>query len=197
VEGGDPGDTKFIVVPSHLVERLRTVAMRQRVSLSSYTAEALEQALRAETLGATPRETVDIYQLMLIQRGAGAVHLPRSSLDHLVRALYPENGEELRRIWYESGRWYGEYLKTKLRDGDILGFFERALLVSWDLDETEIRNDNGGVTLRCTSFMMSLESTELLVSYISGAMHSLGYEELDRDYLRGMATLRYKRSANR
>jgi len=197
LEGGDPGDTKLIVVPSHLVERLRAVAVRQRVSLSSYTVEALEQALRAEILGATPREAVDLYRLMLIQRGSGAVHLPRSSLEHLVRVLYPENGEELRRIWHESGRWYGEYLQTKLRDGDVLGFFERALLVSWDLDETEIRNDNGGVTLRCTSFMMSLESTELLVSYISGAMHSLGYEELDRDYLRGMATLRYKRSANR
>lgn len=194
---GPPKDTKLIVVPTRLVERLREVAVRQGVSLSSYTVEALEQALRAEGLGTSLREAVDLYRLMLIQRGAGAVYMPRSSLEHLVRVLYPENGEELRRIWYEAGRWYGEYLHTKLRDDDILDFFERALLVSWDLDETEISNDDGGVTLRCTSFMMSLESTELLINYISGVMRSLGYEELERDYLQGMATIQYRRIETR
>lgn len=189
---GVPEDTKLIVVPTRLVDQLRAVAARQGVSLSSYTAEALEQALRAAELRASLQEAVDLYRLMEVQRGAGAVHIPRSSLDHLIGELYPASGEELRRIWYESGRWYGEYLRTKLKDDDVLGFFEKALLVSWNLDEVEIRNDDGTVTLRYTSFTMSLESTELLVSFVSGAMHSLGFEERDRDYLRGMATLRYK-----
>lgn len=193
---GDSEDTKLIVVPSRLVERLRAVAVRQGVSLSSFTTETLEQALRAYGLGSSLQEAVDFYRLMSIQRGAGAVHMSRSSLEHLVSTLYPENGEELRKIWYESGRWYGEYLHTKLKNEDVLGFFERALLVSWDLDEVEIRKDDVGITLRCTSFMMSLETTELLLSYISGVMRSLDYEELDRDYLRGMATVHYKRSPN-
>lgn len=188
---GVPEDTKLIVVPTRLVDQLRAVAARQGVSLSSYTAEALEQALRAAGLGASLQEAVDLYRLMEVQRGAGAVHIPRSSLDRLIGELYPASGEELRRIWYESGRWYGEYLRTKLKDDDVLGFFEKALLVSWNLDEVEIRNDDGTVTLRYTSFTMSLESTELLVSFVSGAMHSIGFEEIDRDYLRGMATLRY------
>lgn len=189
---GVPEDTKLIVVPTRLVDQLRAVAERQGVSLSSYTTEALEQALRTAGLGASLQEAVDLYQLMEVQRGAGAVHIPRSSLDRLIGELYPTSGEELRRIWYESGRWYGEYLRTKLKDDDVLGFFEKALLVSWNLDEVEIRNDDGTVTLRYTSFTMSLESTELLVSFVSGAMHSIGFEEIDRDYLRGMATLRYK-----
>lgn len=193
---GDPEDTKLIVVPSRLVERLRAVAVKQRVSLSSYTTEALEQALRSEELGTSPRDAVDLYQLIQVQKGSGAVHIPRSSLDHLLGELYPDNEEELRRIWFEAGRWYGEYLRTKLRGEDVLGFFEKALLISWNLDEVEINNDDGGITLRCTSFMMALESTELLISYISGAMHSLGYEEQGRDYLRGMATVQYKRSLN-
>jgi len=189
---GAPKDTKLIVVPSRLVERLRAVAARQGVHLSRYAAEALEQALRAEGLGTSLREAVDLYRLVEIQRGAGAVQISRSSLEQLVGELYPGNGEELRRIWREAGRWYGEYLRTKLNDDGVLGFFEKALLVSWDLDEVEVRDDGGAVTVRCTSFMMPLEVTELLISYISGVMSSLGYEELDRDYLRGMATLRYR-----
>jgi len=194
---GAPEDTKLIVVPSHLVDRLRAVAGRHGILLSSYTAEALEEAIRVEELGASLREAVDLYKLMQIQSGANAVHIGRSSLDYLIRELYPTKGEELRKIWYESGRWYGAYLRTKLKDDDVLGFFEKVLLVSWDLDEVEIRNVDGEITLRCTSFTMSLESTELVISYISGAMSSLGYEELSKDYVRGIATVRYMIGPNR
>ena len=190
-------NTKLIVLPSHLVEKLKDVAARNRVPLSRYTAVALEEALRAEELGASLREAVDLYQLIQIQRGANSVQIPRSNLEHMIKELYPTNGEELRRIWYESGRWYGAYLRTKLKDDDVLGFFEKALLVSWDLDEVEIKNDDGDIILRCTSFTMSLESTELIISYISGAMSALGYKELTKKHLRGMATVHYRMNLNR
>jgi len=179
------------------VEKLRDVAARHRVPLSSYTTVALEEALRADELGASLREVVDLYQIMKIQMGVDAVHIPRSSLEHMIKELYPTNGEELRRIWYESGRWYGAYLRTKLKDGDVIGFLEKALLVSWDLDEVEIKNDDGDIILRCTSFTMSLESTELIISYISGAMSALGYKELTKKHLRGMATVHYRVNLSR
>ena len=188
---GDPEDAKLIVVPSSLVDRLMAVAIRQGVSLSNYAADALEQALRADVMGTSLQETVDMFRLMEIQRGAGSVNISRSSLNLLIEELYPNHGEEMRRAWRESGRWYGEYLHTKLRGEDVLGFFEKTLLVSWNLDEVEIKNEEGFVTLRYASFTMPFQTTELLISFISGVMTSLGYKELDRDYLRGMATLRF------
>ena len=78
-----------------------------------------------------------------------------------------------------------------------MSFLEKALLVSWNLDEAEVKEDVGGVRLRCTSFMMSLEKTELLISYLSGVMFSLGYEEVGREHLRGMALLQYRRIGDR
>jgi len=192
MEGG-PQDTKLLVLPSRLVERLRASAARRGLSLSNYAVEALEQALRAEAMGAPLRDAVDLYLLGEVQRGAGAVQLPRSSLERLVVELYPEMGEELRGAWSEAGRWYGAYLRAKLRGADILAFLERALLVSWNLDEAEVRDKGGAVALRLTSFVLSLESTELLLSYVSGAMDSLGYDETGRDIMRGMARARYVR----
>lgn len=47
--------------------------------------------------------------------------------------------------------------------------------------------------LRFSSFVMSLELTELLVNYISGVMSSLGYQVLDNEFLRGLATLHYRK----
>jgi len=188
----DPEDTKLIVVPSSLAERLRAVAVRQGISLTNYATDALEQALRADGMGTSLQESVDLYRLMEIQRGAGSVNISRSSLNRLIEELYPNQGEEMRKAWRESGRWYGEYLHTKLQGEDVLGFFEKVLLVSWNLDEVEIKKEAGFTTLRYASFTMPFQTTELLISFISGAMSSLGYEELDRDYLRGMATLRFK-----
>ncbi len=194
---GPQEKTKLIVVPSYLVERLRAIALRQGVSLSTLAAEVLEQASRAEELGATLKGAVDLQRLVDIQRGAGAVNVSRSTLEHLISRFYEDDGEELRRVWQEAGRWYGEYLHTKLGDGEALSFLEKGLLISWNLDEVEMRDDGGEVRIRCASFMMSMEMTELLLSYVSGVMGALDYEETERDYLSGMATLGYRRALRR
>jgi len=193
---GAPKGTKLIVLPSRLVERLRKPAGRQGVSISNYAAEALEQALRATGLGISIQEAVDLYKIMQIQREAGAVQISRESLDRLIEKLHADGGEDLRAIWLEAGRWYGEYLRAKLKGDGVLGFFEKALLVSWNLDEADVDEEDGGVRLRCTSFMMSPEKTELLINYITGVMLSLGYEEVSNEHLRGMVLTRFRKIEN-
>jgi len=49
------------------------------------------------------------------------------------------------------------------------------------------------VNIRFTSFIMTLELTELLVSYTSGIMNALGYEAFGKSYLRGLATLSFRK----
>ena len=188
-----PEDTKLLILPTHLVDRLKAIATRQGISLSSFAADSLEQALRADDMDASLSDAVDAYRLSEIQRGAGMVDVPRSSLNHLVERLYAKKGEELRRIWGEAGRWYGEYLRAKLQPGEALGFLEKELLVAWNLDEAEIRESETEVAVRWVSFTMTGEFTELLLSYLSAVMEVLGYREVERDSLRGMAILKYTR----
>lgn len=78
----------------------------------------------------------------------------------------------------------------KLGESEVLEFLREDLLISWNLDEVEIV-DGDNATLRFTAFMMSEEFTELLISYVHGLMESLGYSEVERDSLRGMATIKY------
>jgi len=188
-----PEDTKLLILPTHLVDRLRAIATRQGVSLSSFAADSLEQALRVDEMDASLSDAVDAYRLSEIQRGAGMVDVPRASLNHLVGKLYGRKGDELRKIWGEAGHWYGEYLRAKLRPEETLGFLEKELLVAWNLDEAEIRGGETEVAVRWASFTMTAEFTELLLSYLSAVMDALGYREVERDSLRGMATLKYTR----
>jgi len=55
-----------------------------------------------------------------------------------------------------------------------------------------ITRDGLLVTIKLVSFVMSLELTELLSSYILGVMSLLGYELMEEDGLRGLTTLRFR-----
>jgi len=190
---GTKKDHKLIFLPEKLVERLNNIAIRKGVSLTSFAAEALQQSLRADELGVTLDETVDTYRLQRVQRGSGAVQIPRSRLTSVVRKLIRDDKGELLAAWYEAGRWYGEYLYTLLGE-EAVDFLEKDLLVSWNLDEVEVKNDEITVDLRIASFAIPLELTELLISYVKGVMTSLGYEIYKEECLRGLATLNFRKT---
>ena len=183
-------DTKFIVVPRQLADQLRLVAARLGTSVSDFSVEALTQALRIHEMGADLKEAVDIYHLSDVQRGAGNVQVTRSVFRDIILKLYAEDRDELLRVWGDHGRWYGAYLKAKLSRDEVLGFLEKDLLVSWNLDEAEITRRDLMVTMRLVSFGMSEEFTELLVSYVLGLMGELGFSENERDVLRGLVFMR-------
>lgn len=190
---GDPEDTKLVVLPASLVDRLRALALEQGVSLSNYAADALEQVLRADGKVATLEEAIDLHRIVKVQRGSGAMNIPRSRLNDMVEELYFKKPEGLKKAWHESGRWYGEYLGAKLGEEEAFTFLEKALIISWNLDELELMGDEFVVTIRFASFVMSEALTELFISFISGMMGSFGYSIESNDYLKGLGSLSYKK----
>jgi hypothetical protein len=98
-------------------------------------------------------------------------------------------------LWGETGRWYGQYLKRRLSGSDLLAFLRSDLPVSWNLDECEIV-DGDDVKVRFVGFDMSEEFTELLLIYLKELMGSLGFIEVERDSVRGMATIKYLKLGN-
>jgi hypothetical protein len=184
-------DTKFIVVPAAVANRVRLVSGRLGSSVANYATEVFNQAFRVDEMGSGLEEAVDMYRLVTVQRGAGCIQVNRARFKDLAKRLYVEDAEELTGIWYESGRWYGAYLLTKLNGEDVFGFLEKDLMVSWNLDEAEIKQQDFLVSIRCTSFGMSMELTDLLVNYLVGLMEESGYVENDREALRGLVLMKF------
>ncbi len=183
-------DTKLIPAPKIVVDQLRLMAGRMGVSLSSITTEALMQVLRADELGASVKEAVDMLHINQVHRGAGLINFQRAGFKDLIKRLYREDPEPLLELWYRAGRWYAAYLSNRL-DGDLFGFFEKDLLVSWNLDESEIIVEDIVVEVRLTSFGLDLELTELLVVYTQGFFEELGYRVSDEDVLPGLVSFEY------
>jgi hypothetical protein len=189
-----PENTKLLVLPGDLVERLKVISSKKGLSLSSYAIETFEEAIRAESFTADLKDTVDSYHLKEVQHGAGSMIIPRSILSQLIKS--PEiEGKQLRELWSEAGRWYGHYLKRRLEESELLKFIRDDLVVSWNLDECEII-DGDETKLRFVGFDMSEEFTELLLTYLKDLMGSIGYREIERDNMRGMATIKYLKLGN-
>jgi len=189
---GTKSDFKLISLPEELVDRLQRVASRKGLSLAAYSAENLEEALRAEDNGLPLDEAVESYRILRVQLAAGAIQVPRQSLDRVVKTLFSADKEGTLSDWVEAGKWYGEYLTTLFGE-DAIEMIGGVLKVSWNLDEVEMRREEMKVELRFASFALSEDVTELLVSYIVGVMGSLGYEREEGEFIRGLAKLSFKR----
>jgi hypothetical protein len=182
-------DTKLIPVPTKLVSELTRIANRKGSSISIYASEVFSQALRAEKLGADLKEAVDLWRMANIHMNAGNLNISSSSFEGLIEKLYKDHREDLARLWFDSGRWYGAFCLTKLNGEGIFSFLEKDLIISWNLDEVEIKDKDVKIWVRCISFNMSKELTWLLVEYLLGLFYELGYSESKRDILRGLVQL--------
>jgi hypothetical protein len=184
-------DTKFIVVPRQLADQLRVLTARLGYSVTDFAVEALTQAMRVQELGSDLKEAVDMYRLTDIQKGAGNIQVTQTVFKEVLKRLYESDGDELHRLWYDYGKWYGAYLKARLGRDQVLGFIEKDLLMTWNLDEAKVVQEDLMVSVRCVSFGMSEEFTELMVSYIGGIMEELGFAENERDTLRGLVFMKF------
>ncbi|MCJ7731917.1 hypothetical protein MUP51_06340, partial [Candidatus Bathyarchaeota archaeon] len=93
-------DTKLIPVSKPLANQLRLLAGRLGVNVSSITEEALEQVLRADELGSSLKDAVDILHMAQVHRGAGLINFQRAGLKDLIKRLYTEDPEALSQLWY-------------------------------------------------------------------------------------------------
>ncbi len=189
---GTKSDFKLVSLPVELVERLQKAAIRKGLSLTAYSAENLEEALRAEDNGVPLDEAIESYRILRVQLASGAIQVPRRSLDAVVKVLFSADKEATLSDWAEAGKWYGEYLRTLFGEGAI-EMVGGVLKVSWNLDEVEMRREEMKAELRFASFALSEDVTELLVSYIAGVMGSLGYERRGGEFVRGLAKLSFER----
>jgi len=186
-----PENTKLIVVPTEIVDQLRRVSWKRGTSLSKLTEEALSQALRVDEMGATLVEAVDTFKLIEDHKGAGTLTLSRTNLQGLLSKVTKRERKNLHKLWYESGKWYGTYATTKFKDDGIFVLLDKDLKILWNLDESKITVTDLKVEVKCTSFDMSEELTNLLHVYIQGFMNALQYRETDGEVLRGLLDLTF------
>lgn len=183
---------RLVYVPEDILEGVAEASRRRGESLSRFVEETLRQSVRTNHLGYSPEQAAELLEVMHAQRILGGAFVPLDVLNYLTSKAYKDEREQLQAQWYESGKWHGKYLEEKF-ENPVQAFKRFLEATRWDLSEVEVKQDENMVKLRCVSTVLTKEGTELLVKFIEGAMHSIGYQTGKSDCVKGMIILEFKR----
>jgi hypothetical protein len=182
----------LVPVPDNIIAEVTRASIKEDSSTSKFVEEALKHAVQLNSLGITSKRLMDVCEVTRGYRVLGGSFVPMDVLSYLIQKAYADDKETFQAKWYESGVWYGKFLKEKFVD-PVEGFKEFLLATRWDLSEVEVVQYRDSVKLRCISSVLSTEETDLLVKFIDGAMHGIGYRTGKIDYVRGIAAVEYKK----
>ncbi|PVX25134.1 MAG: hypothetical protein CW691_05560 [Candidatus Bathyarchaeum sp.] len=185
-------DKRLVYIPGDLVEDVKEIARQRGESLSLLISDVLKLALKANNLGYGPRQAAEFLEIMQAQRNLGGAFVPADVLTYLNSKACGTGEEELCTKWYDSGTWHGKYINEKFKD-PVQAFRKFLEATRWDLSEVEVRQNQNNVTFRCISTLLTGEATELLATFIEGAMHSMGYQTGKRDAMKGMILLYFNK----
>lgn len=187
-------DMKLIRAPSVLVAKINNVANQQGKTLYNYISEIFEQAIRANNMNSSLTEILNDYEILEVQKEAGTIFTPNDILDYIIEETYIKNREgehvrnALKRIWYQTGKWYGIFIKTKFTEP--LKTFVRLLREGrWGLNEVTIKEKGEKTVLKCISPFLSQDRTLFIQNFINGAMDSLGYRIEEKECFKGIIRL--------
>ncbi len=182
----------LVPVPDNIIADVTRASIKEDSSTSKFVEEALKHAVQMNSLGVTSRRLMEVCEVTRDYRVLGGSFVPMDVLSYLIQKAYTDDKEAFQAKWYESGVWYGKFLKEKFVD-PVEGFKEFLLATRWDLSEVEVVQYRDSIKLRCISSVLSTEETELLVKFIDGAMHGIGYRAGKIDYVKGIAAVEYKK----
>lgn len=184
---------KLVVVRGDVLAKIAHIANREGKTITAFTNEVLEQAIRAYGMKLSLSDAVELYTLMKIVREGGVSMVPREILRYLILKAYKSHRDELAAMFQEAGSWFGRYILARVRDRDPLDFVKQLLHVSiWDAREIHVNRDGGRLTVRCVAPQLSTEETELLAAYIEGLISALEFKPVGNDVIRGIILLEFE-----
>jgi len=182
---------KLVYVPADLLSEVSRVSNGRGESVGRFVEEALRQSIRVSRTGYDLEQVAEFFEVMQAQRNLGGTFVPFEILNYLTRKAFKDEKQTVEAQWYESGKWYGKYLKEKF-DNPLEAFKHFLEASRWDLNEVDIRKNTDIVKLRCISTVLTEEATDTLARFIEGILHSLGYQTEKKDNMRGMILLEFK-----
>ena len=182
---------KLVYVSEDLINEAIEAARRDGKSLGAFVEESLKLALSARRTGYNPKEASDLLKVIRVNRTLGGAYIPMDILNHLFKAAYKNKPKKIGEKWYESGMLHGKYLKEKFED-PIQAFKTFLEVARWDLNEVEVQKDGDTIKFRCFSTILTEEGTDMLLKYVEGVFHGIGYKTIRNDHMKGMIILEFK-----
>jgi hypothetical protein len=159
-------------------------------SLNQYVEEVLSHAVDVHNLGHNLDEIIRFFLVLEAQRASGATFTPLNVYNYLTDKVYAAEKDRLQAEWYESGKWYGLYLKEKFED-PVQALADLLRATRWDINEVNVKKAKKVVKLTCISTALTAKGTELLRRFIEGTMHNLEFETQKSESMKGIIHMEF------
>ena len=176
---------RLIPVPESLLRGLVDASSKEGKPLNRYIEEALQQAVKVFESGQNLKGMVHYFEILQSQKASGAIFTPLTVFDFMINKVYATDKDKLLDVWFESGKWYGKYIKEKF-ENPIQALADLLQAARWDLNEVNVSIIGENVKLRCTSTALTKEGTELLLKFIAGALDGMNCEIFKNEFMKGL-----------
>jgi len=190
------GSKKLVPVRQDLVDAVYDIAREEGKAPYDLINDIFNQTLRVHKMGKDLREIVDAYELIETEKGSGSVIIGSDILYYMINKLYPTEMDKIGKMYFERGRWYGNYLSAKFfgseTSGDPLESVVNMLRFSlWDVSTIDFKRKGDEITLSCIAPHLSEEGTEVLTQYLKGVFSALGYEAKAENVNKGIIMITF------
>jgi hypothetical protein len=183
-------DKKLVYVNYDLLEEVTKASKSRGETITKFVEESLAQAVRVTTAGYDIKQLGEFFEVMYAQRILGGAFVPLEVLTFLTNQACKDDKDQLSKVWFDSGKWHGKYLKERF-DDPIQAMKSFLSASRWDLSEVEVKGDAHKVKVRCVSTILNQEGTFLLAKFIEGILNGVGYRVEKGDCLKGMIVLEF------
>ncbi len=183
---------KMLAADEDTANRVVELAKRRGITVFQTVNEILEQALRVEEAGLRLRDIVEERGIIERARRLGFTFTMRRLLYEISELAYERARGEASKMWIETGRWYGKYLKS-MGNEDLKAFREALELLAFGPPELEVKEGRGGtvyISLIGEGFTQGYLA--LLSLFIEGVFDILGYRVKSREVSKGLLKMGFE-----
>lgn len=181
---------RLIPIPESLLRGLMDASSKEGKTLNGYIAESLQQAVKVSEGGQNLASMVHYFEILQSQKASGAIFTPLIVFDFMIKKISSIDQNKLLDVWFESGKWYGKYIKEKFPK-PVQAFADLLRAARWDLNEVDVKEINGTRKLNCTSTSQTKEATELLFKFILGSLEGMNYKILKNEFMKGLIIVEF------
>jgi hypothetical protein len=107
---------KLVPVPDNIVADVVRASIKEDSSTSKFVEAALKHAVQMNSIGISSKKLLDTCEVTRAYRVLGGSFVPMDVLNYLTQKAYAQDKPAFLAKWYESGIWYGKFLKEKFVD---------------------------------------------------------------------------------
>jgi hypothetical protein len=182
----------MLAAQEDIASKIVDLAQKKNMTVYQTVNDILEQALRVEELGLPLQQVIDEREMLERAKETGVTFTIEHLFYEAMEIAYQENPEEIKELWREIGKWYGNLFKMKFEDP--LKALEDALqLLTLGTPEYSIELSKIWINISLVGEKFTKGYSELFGIFIAEIMSIFGYPLYENEIEKGLIRLRFRR----